>query len=298
MIWNDPWIAAATDQTQEGTCRPFCTTLPPPAPPTLPEGIRFSVVVGTAAADAAWADFVGTRWTPAELQERLADAHVALLCRDSTIVGTCVLRRRPHRDLMENFWILETLRAQHGLGAPLMRYAVRWLWDRCGPFVLAYTWELRLAQLCAAWWRGWLRSAAAIEWGWVWGGSTDCSFCPHAAEPWQRIISERLTMPTSFCGGNWVAVVSDSGLGDGWGIVSAWSGAVDWASVCQKGGWRNLWCRSKTAPESGSAAGIHGITGSWKWSGDAVVVGMLNFCRVGVQDVAIQAMCQWVTAEI
>jgi hypothetical protein len=251
MIWDDPWIAAATDQG--GPVRRFCTTLPPPVP-DLSAGLVFDCVGCDVLDLVAWADLVRTRWTPAELRVRLQGAWIPCLWTRDGLVATCVLRPQGSR------WILETLKAQKGYGTPLMRSLMTWIWRRDGPFVLAYTWELTAAQLVGAWWRGWLASAAAFQYGWVWRTEeTGCTFCPESTG-WKP-VGPRPVLPVTVDG----AVVSDSGLGDGWGYVAQWQGTPDWSVVAKKGGWRALWMRSLESPGPG-----------WRWTGEFVVVGLLN----------------------
>jgi hypothetical protein len=272
MIWDDPWIAVATDQG--GEPRTFCTTLPPPVP-DLSAGLVFGCVTCNALDLGAWADLVRTRWTPAELLVRLQGAWIPCLWRaDVGLVATCVLR-----PVGENRWILETLRAQSGYGTPLMRSLMTWIWRHVGgPFVLAYTWELTAAQLVGAWWRGWLASAAAIQYGWVWRQEGDCSFCPEATE-WKP-LGPRPVLPIHMGEG---MAVSDSGLGDGWGYVMTTqeeAGGVDWSAFAKKGGWRSLWMRAATSPGP-----------KWKWTGEFVVVGLLN-------QWGDPGPVNWITAEI
>jgi hypothetical protein len=252
MIWDDPWIAVATDQG--GEPRTFCTTLPPPVP-DLPAGVVFKCVRASDVDLAMWADLVRTRWTPAELLERLANTWIPCLETVDGLVATCVLRPQDG-----SRWILETLKAQRGFGTLLMRSLMTWIWRYVnGPFVLAYTWELTAAQLMAAWWRGWLASAATFQYGWVWRPSGDaCTFCPEQ-EPWNP-VGPRPVMPIEVDG----VILSDSGLGDGWGYISSYTGTPDWTAVAKKGGWRALWMRSAEAPSG------------WRWTGEFVIVGLLN----------------------
>ncbi len=228
------------------------------------ECIQESVVTG-------WRDLVGTRWSDEALVQRLTGAWIpCLFTEERGLVATCVLR--PHGT---DIWILETLRALPGYGAPLMRALMRWIWDRVGPFILGFTWELTLAQLTVAWWRGWLGAAATVEYGWAF--SVDgCHFC---AQEWQPMTVPRFGLPTLVRGDGWSVVATDSGLGDGWGYVCRWSGAVDWAAVAECGGWKALWCRSKWAPAP-----------KWHWTGEFVVVGLLNCWP--------EESVDWVTAEI
>ena len=253
MIWDDPWIAVATDQ--EGETRTFCTTLPPPVP-ELPAGLLFRCVRASDLDLAAWADLVRTRWSSTELMVRLQGAWIPCLFTVDGLVATCILRP------IDGKWILETLKGQKGYGTLLMRSVMTWIWRFIGgPFVLAYTWELTAAQLITAWWRGWLASAAAIQYGWTFRIPQDgdaCTFCPEQ-DVWKP-LGPRPVLPLVVDG----AIVSDSGLGDGWGYVSSYTGAPDWTVVAKKGGWRSLWMRSAAAP-----------TG-WRWTGEFVVVGLLN----------------------
>jgi hypothetical protein len=217
-----------------------------------------------------WAELVGTRWTHEELFLRLQGAWIPCLFQGSDLVATCVLRHK--RD--KGFWILETLRARKGFGTPLLRAVIPWLFDKAGgPFSLGYTWELSLPGLIAAWIKGWLNSAVVIQYGWVFANSTECSFCPTSWAP----LGPRLTLPTLFQEDDSAAVVSDSGLGDGWGNVSVYRGAPDWPAIAKKGGWRSLWMRASERP-----------TG-WAWTGEFIVVGFLNYKR---------APTEWVTAEV
>ncbi len=273
MIWDDPWIACATDHS--GPARRFCTTIPPP-PPVLATGVRFDCRRFADIPIAAWIDLVGTRWTPADLAVRLANAWIPCVWLHETLVGTCVLRQ--HADM----WLLETLRARSGHGTPLMRSVMTWIWRHVdGPFVLGFVWELNAAQLVAAWWRGWLAAAAAIEYGWVWRTEETCGFCPEQTQ-WTPVSSSRLQMPTAVIGKGWTAVVTDSGLGDGWGYVLAYKGVPDWSAIAAKGGWRSLWMRTSVAPSK-----------MWRWTGEFVVVGLLNQWAPASQPERV-----WITAEI
>jgi len=240
---------------------PGGTRLPPPRSP-LAAGLRFICVQVTDLDIEAWIELVGCRWTPAELRVRLKDVWIPCLIKNGDIIATCVLRPKP------DMWILETLRSHKGYGTPLLRAAIPWLYDHAGPFTLAYTWELSLPGLAAAWWRGWLGSATTLQYGWQWSAD-DCGFCPRAWQP----IGDRLTLP-SLIGS---AVVSDSGLGDGWGYVLVYTGEPDWAAIAKKGGWRSLWIRASTPPKD------------WSWTGECIIVGFLNYAGQSVD---------WITAEI
>jgi hypothetical protein len=293
MIWSDPWIvAAATDQS--GESRRYCTRISPP-PATLPPTHLFVCMLATEIDTGMWNEWgklVGTSWSTDILRRRTEGAYIAMLLMHGRIVGTCVLRPSL---VATDTWILETLRAVRGNGALLLRAAIRWLWDFAGgPVILNFTWELTGAQLLAAWWRGWLRSAAAIQYGWVWrpaAGASGCRFCPSSSnsrDPLPMVRQSPIRQPTLFGSaetGDW-AIVSDSGLGDGWGIVSVWRGVPPWSDIATAGRWDALWCRGSVAPVS--------VTGSeWRWSGEFVVVGALN--RYGVPK---ESELEWVTAEI
>lgn len=268
MIWGDPWTEIATQKSGSGR---FCTTLPPPRSP-LP--LRF---LDNQKPNQEWLDFVRTRWTIEEAALRLTDAVIPCLFDDDGIlVATCVLR---HRDV----WILETLRAVHGWGARFLRAVIPWLWFEKvgGPFIMAYTWELSLPGLLGAWWRGWLRSAAEIQYGWAWTSEGEsCGFCPDNG--WEP-VGPRLAMPTYFQdpSENGFAVISDSGLVDGWGYVLAFRGIPDWSTAAKKGGWKRLWMRRSVSPGPG-----------WSWTGEFVVVGLLNY------NCGLRLSLEWITAEI
>jgi len=265
MIWDEPWTEIAI---QKGG-----TTIPPPKTP-LAAGQRFVSVRVSDLALNTWVDLVGSRWTTEELTLRLADAWIPCLFSGEMLVATCVLRFRGGQ------WILETLRARHGYGRILLRAVIPWLYDSCGgPFTMMYTWELSLPGLVGAFLKGWLRSAVALQYGWVWSlprqDGQRCAFCP--SNEWAP-IGPRIALPTLFRDGSGSAIVSDSGLVDGWGYVSVIRGTPDWTSICQKGGWRVLWYRGPTAPAG------------FRWSGEFVVVGAIN--RRG------PVSLEWVTAEI
>lgn len=255
MIWNDPWIADPLGG-------------PPPAPPELPAGMIFRCIQVADMSGSLllqWRDLVGTRLSIAALQERLAGAWIAMLVMEGerVPVATCVLRPRG-----VTVWLLETFVARpqgSGYGTLLVRHAIPWVWSR-GCRSLVYTWELGPIGLGVAWWRGWLRTAVSYEWGWVLRregrGADGCSFCPET----HAVSVCPFTMPVLIRGARAWAIVSDSGLGDGWGYVLMTAGAVNWSTVFQKGGWRALWYRGSTAP-----AGV-----GWKWTGEIVVTGIIG----------------------
>jgi hypothetical protein len=276
MLWNDPWIFAATDRSQSGT---FCTTLPPPRP-TLPLYLQFQCIPATSMSDMeTWLRFVKTGWKEETARQRLQEAWIALLYSTEegtthTLVATCVLRMRSMS--AHSFeWILETLVAsptQKGYGNNLVRSVMSWLYDRCGPFVLHYVWEVTLTQLMRVWWRGWLRSAVAIHRGWSWREKNTCTMCPSAQSP-------TFVLPTLFDTPTGSAVLSDSGLQDGWGYILALYGAPSWDSIAKKGGWHSLWYHGVSPPSA-----------KWKWTGEWVVLGCLN--------APSPTHIPWITAEI
>jgi hypothetical protein len=278
MIWNDPWIDMATSSPAEGMgIAPFNTTLPPPKP-TLPPDLRFDCCAASSLSDtelSVWRNLVGTRWPLSGLRDRLEGAWIARIHMAERLVSTCVLRRSK-----DPTWILETLVAKptgNGYATALTRSVMTWIYDRGGPFVLAYTWELSLAQLVWAKWRGWLKSAASVEYGWIWTAPGECNFCGTNTNAYPvgpaelRVIGDQVIM-------------SDSGLGDGLGyVLGIFEGAknIDWISVVRAGGWRALWYRGHAAPAAG-----------WSWTGEFVVVGLLNYDgRSGIPT-------RWLTSEI
>jgi len=254
------------------------TLLPPPQTPLAP-GQTFQCLHEKDLDLAIWIDLVGTRWTETELRLRLVDAWIPCLYEHGDLVATCVLRVREHT------WILETLRAKkskNGFGTALLRATIPWISVVDPAFTLAYTWELSLPGLAAAWWRGWLTSAAVLQYGYAWTAFTassdpnNCDFCPAGWKPVDP--STRLALPTLFQDGSGLAVVSDSGLGDGWGYVSVYSGEPSWSAIAAQGGWRALWMRARSPPKD------------WSWTGEFIVVGFLNARGSPRHD--------WVTAEI
>jgi hypothetical protein len=235
-----------------------------------------------------WGAFVRTGWGAAALRQRLAEGARIVRVWDSLggLRGTCVVRPRQPKGL----WLLETLVARPqraGWGAATMHAAVRAVWE-LGGMSIGFQWELTARGLLRAWWSGWLGAAISIERGWVWmapqvleqeqGGT--CGFCPNTAA-W---LPERPPplLPVVVSG----AVVSDSGLWDGWGYVLAATGEVDWPAVAAVAGWRHLWFTGPVAP---AGAG-------WRWSGEVVVRGVLN---KGVLDCAgVVSPLAWITAEV
>ena len=265
MIWDDPWVLCAMHGG---------TTIPPPPTP-LAAGQRFICVQAADLDLQVWIDLVGTRWTVEELRLRLQGAWIPCLFLEEALVATCVLRPK------DGMWILETLRARKGFGTPLLRAVIPWLFHKHGgPYVLGYTWELSFPGLVGAWAKGWLSSATELQYGWAFSASAksnNCNFCPSRWEP----IGPRLALPTYFKDASGSAIVSDSGLGDGWGYVATWNGSPDWSAIAMRGGWRALWVRSRAAP-----------TKNWSWTGEFVVVGLLNFSGFK------KPRLDWVTAEV
>ena len=276
QIWDDPWIAVATARSAPGPT-PWNTTLPPPASPPLPAGLTFRCVTWpelTVAECESWLALVGTRWDLSVAGRRLKGAWIPLLVDLSgEPVATCVLRPRGGA---ENVWLLETLRARSGRASILMRHLMTWVWRRTGPFVLGFTWELSLAELIAAWWRGWMVSASAIEHGWTLIREGDCSFCTGSPVSWKK---PRVLQPTLLQFHDAWCIVDDSGLCDTTGYVLAWSGDVPWDSVLTHGDWQKLWMRAVSRP-----------TPKWRATGELIVVGYLN--SAGAMP------SRWITAEI
>jgi hypothetical protein len=256
MIWSEPWITGDAPV--------------PPAPPPLPPGVAFQCLSITDPAMEAmlirWKLLVGTHWSPAALRERLGGgAWIALLTDGAqNPIATCVFRPRG------GVWLLETLVARErgrGWGRLLLRHAVPWAWDphQGGCRSLVYIWELSPLAVIGAWWRGWLRTVVAYEWGWSLRAEGACGFCPVEQ---RGAHSEGAPMPMCYrdpSNGS-VAVISDTGLRDGWAYVLATRGAIDWQRLLQKGGWQGLWYRGPSAP----------MTGDWKWTGETVVIGVIG----------------------
>lgn len=268
MIWDDPWVQLAM-QRGSGS-EQFCTTLPPPSTPLAP-GQVFRCLQVSDLDLVGWNDLVGSRWTTEELVCRLEEAWIPCLFLEGDLVATCVLRQKPQ------MWLLETLRARKGFGTPLLRAVIPWLYTATGgPFVLGYTWELSGPGLISAWWRGWLGSVApgGVQYGWSWAPPGDeCNFCPRGWEP----LGPRLALPTLFQDVSGSAVVSE---GEGWGHVLAVRGTPAWSEIAKKGGWRRLWMRSASCPGPG-----------WVWTGEFVVVGLLNYNGPPLR-------LDWITAEV
>lgn len=284
VIWSHPWIATAL--SPEGIR----------LPPEIPVGVVWTASLATEMRDdelEAWGAFVRTGWNAADLRQRLSDGAVIVRVWDGATVsgplrGTCVVRPRGG-----GLWLLETLVARpqrEGWGAATMHSAVRAVWDRGGTS-LGFIWEMPVGGLLKAWWRGWWGAAVSVERGWVWrtaAASASCGFCPNT-EAWIPVRPPPV-MPVVVEGPGWAAVVTDSGLQDGWAYVLAASGAVDWEHVASVGGWRDLWYAGAVAP----AGGLEAPTGSrWRWTGEVVVRAVLNLAgRPAPPPTA------WITAEV
>ena len=259
MLWSDPWIEAAT--------APGGTDLAPPVP-ELPTGFRFTCVQVSGLNINEWRNFIGSSLTDQQIAERIGDDWISCLHEGPRLIATCVLRARG------STWLLETLFTRErgsGYGNLLVRSVMTWIWNRVGRFTLVYTWELSALGLAVAWWRGWLRSAVAIERGWILRDGP-CGFC-------SDLSGGRFNIPVFFRDGSGSAIVVDSGLGDGCGYVQAWRGSPPWELIMKRGSWSSLWCRGSVAP-----------SGPWLWTGEFVVVGALNTSG------SIQK--EWVSAEI
>lgn len=278
MLWTEPWLQLAS--SAEGT------RIPPPRP-TLPEGVVFRLRPAAEGICADWLTFVGTALSVGAAAARVGPGTlIAELIRrdDEERVATCVLR-----PVSPATWNLETFVARpRGArwGEWLLR-AVMWqLWIPHGA-TLVFQWELAgFPALLGAWWRGWLASARAIEYGWRWRRAAEreaCGFCP-VTDVWLPPVGR--TVGGIYTTADGQATVADSGLCDGWGYVLKMEkeeeGDRDWSAVAALGGWRELWYRGPKAPGS-----------DWQWTGEWVVIGC-----VGVYQPDIQALTATAPAEI
>ena len=258
MIWSDPWISLASGGTD----------IPPPVP-TLPDGVVFECVQAMHLNIVEWRVFIGSRLSDQQLTERIGEDWIACLRVGEAPTATCVLRPRGSTWLLETLFVPVVARGS-GYGTLLTRSVMTWIWRRVGRFTLAYTWELSLPALVWAWWRGWLRSATSIERGWALG-RLPCGFCEGGP------VGGRFNTPMLFRDSSGAAVVLDSGIGDGVGYLQMWSGAPNWSAIMGRGMWTSLWCHASEPP-----------AGTWRWTGEFVVVGSLNGA----------APKQWISAEI
>ena len=260
MIWSDPWVSLATS--------PGGTDIPPPAP-SLPDGVAFDSVQAEKLNIAEWHSFIGSRLSEQQLTERIGGDWVAVLRIHGSLAATCVLRPRGSTWLLETVFVPISGRGS-GYATLLTRSVMTWIWRRVGRFTLAYTWELSLPALVWAWWRGWLRSAASVERGWMLGRAP-CGFCESGS------VGGRFNTPMLFRDEDGSAVILDSGLGDSVGYLQMWNGTPAWSAIMERGGWSSLWCHAPEPP-----------AGEWRWTGEFVVVGALNG----------SVPKQWISAEI
>jgi hypothetical protein len=247
MIWSDPWIDIATARTD--SVSPYCTLLPPQRHP-LPSNITYRCMTNLDLPISVWRRLVGTRFRDSEIDRRLRGTWIPCLWLDNQLIATCVLR--PQSVPNVNLWVIETLVVHagyrgKGYGRILMREFMTWIWWRTGPFVLGFTWELTFGGLLTIYRNGWYKAIASLESGWGWRGST-CHE-DHATDS---------------------AIVTDSGLEDGMGVVISGMDQKDicWSCVAQQGGWQRLWCHTAKKPGD--------YDDPWKWSAEWVAIGFLN----------------------
>lgn len=215
---------------------------------------------------AEWQEVVRSKWPNDVIANRLMGALVPCLRREGQLIATCVLRPQGGP-----LWVMETFVARwrgSGYGGLLLRCFIDWMWRRFGPVTIGYTWELTAGQLVGAAIRGWLASAASVQMGWSWMASAKSA-----------TAAVRPTLPVWMSDKGGSAVVTDSGLEDGWGYVSAYRGSPSWDLIAKKGGWQRLWFRGSSAPSD-----------QWKWSGEFVVVAFMNS--------NISRSSEWITSEI
>jgi hypothetical protein len=270
MLWTEPWLQLAS--SSEGT------RIPPPRP-CLPDGVVFRLRPALEGICADWLTFVGTALSVEAAMSRVGSGTlIAELVRqdDRERVATCVLR-----PLASATWNLETFVARpRGArwGEWLLR-AVMWeLWFPHGA-TLVFQWELAgLPQLLGAWWRGWLASARAIEYGWRWRRAAEretCGFCP-VTEAW--LPPDGKAVGGIYTTTDGLVSVADSGLCDGWGYVLTRFDDVkelDWSAIAAMGGWRELWYRGPKAPGP-----------DWQWTGEWVVIGCVGIAQPNIQALA------------
>jgi hypothetical protein len=269
MLWSEPWLQLAS--SAEGT------RIQPPRP-FLPEGITFRLRSAAEGISVGWLTFVGTALSVKSARGRVGSgALVAELIRrdDGERVATCVLR-----PVGPATWSLETFVARpRGArwGEWLLR-AVMWeLWVPFGA-TLVFQWELAgFPVLLGAWWRGWLASARAIEYGWCWRRAAEreaCGFCP-VTDVWLPPSGKVVGGVYTTADGR--VTVADSGLCDGWGyMLKGGDGEEkDWSAVAALGGWRELWFRGPKAPGA-----------DWQWTGEWVVIGCVGAYQPDIQALA------------
>jgi hypothetical protein len=281
MLWSEPWLALAS--SAEGT------RIPPPRP-ALANGTSFYLLPVEERLTADWLTFVGSGLSVAAARERVRGPGTLIAWLEGPEgAATCLLRLAGGR-----IWRLESFVARprgRRLGELLLRCVMWHLWflpgDQQGA-TLVFQWELAgVPALAGAWWRGWLGAAVAVERGWRWRRTAEkekCGFCPVTdawVPPSGEIAGGGRPVVVRDPSADWMVVIADSGLCDGWGYVLAYSGKdeVAWSRVAAVGGWRELWYRGCSAP-----------LGDWTWTGEWVVIG-----RVGVGQ---PVQTRWLTAEI
>ena len=281
MLWSEPWLNLAS--SAEGT------RIPPPRP-ALANGTSFYLLPIEERLTEDWLTFVGSGLSVAAARERVRGPGTLIAWLEGPEgAATCLLRLAGGR-----IWRLESFVARprgRRLGELLLRCVMWHLWflpgDQQGA-TLVFQWELAgVPALAGAWWRGWLGAAVAVERGWRWRRTAEkekCGFCPVTdawVPPSGEIAGRGRPVVVRDPSADWMVVIADSGLCDGWGYVLAYSGKdeVDWSSVAAVGRWRDLWYRASSAP-----------LGDWTWTGEWVVIG-----RVGVGQ---PVQTRWLTAEI
>ena len=193
---------------------------------------------------------------------------VARFYEHNRLVSSCILHLY---DVETNLWILETFSAiekRRGYGTMLLRCVVDWIFNYTGRrFILGYTWELSVLGFVGAWWKGWLKTTNSIEFGWM--------------------IEKTEEEATAIATATATAICTESGLNDGWGTVISQSGVNDWNAQMKSRGWKYLWMRSLTQPQGQG----HEQKSKWRWTGEIVVVGLLNKPRGLVIDT------HWITPD-
>jgi hypothetical protein len=261
MLWSEPWLELAAS--------PAGTLIPPPRQ-VLPSGWHYERVSATAGITADWLDFVGAGLPVEAACQRVGrDASVACLFVKSVLVATCILR-----PVADRVWSLETFVARprrRRYGEWLLRCVMRDLWAHRGA-ALVFQWEIAgLPALLGAAWRGWIRAARRIDYGWRWRRAAEaasCGFCPVTAA-WLPSVEEKEKDEVVVEG----VLVVDSGLCDGWGYVldmPANRTGINWTRVAAAGGWRELWWAGAMSPGA-----------EWHWTGEWIVHG-----RVGLPPLA------------
>jgi hypothetical protein len=238
MIWDDPWCVFAS--SEGGTSLP-------PMKVVLEHHQRFDV----SKENHQRFDVSNQRFDVSDKKSEFK----ACFYEHKQLVSSCVLHLY---DTSSNVWILETFSAikkHQGYGTMLLRCVMDWIYNYTGQrFILGYTWELTVLEFVGAWWKGWLKTAHTIEYGWA----IDREEGAEETEEAEGAESNN-------------TILSESGLNDGWGTViqNQQSGVTNWNKLMESRGWNHLWMRSATRPP--------GSLGSkWRWTGEIVVVGLLN----------------------